>query len=55
MTDKMLELLNNCFDARIRELNALKSITKETTDIDKEIEVVESLKKLQANDMLFKI
>ena len=42
-------------DARIRELNTLKSITKETDDIDKEIEVVESLKKLQSNDMLFKI
>lgn len=55
MNDKMLELLNNCFDARIRELNALKSITKETANIDKEIEVVESLKALQGNDMLFKI
>ena len=55
MNDKMIELLNNCFNARIRELNALKSITKETTEIEKEIKCLESMKELQKNDMLFKI
>ena len=55
MNDKMRELLNNCFDARIRELNALKSISKENDEIEKEIKCLESMKELQKNDMLFKI
>ena len=55
MNDKMRELLNNCFDARIRELTALKSISKENDEIEKEIKCLESMKELQKNDMLFKI
>ena len=55
MNDKMKELLDNCFNARIRELNALKSISKENDEIEKEIKCLESMKELQKNDMLFKI
>ena len=52
MTNEMVKLLNNCFDSRIRELEALKSISVNKEEIDKEILLVKSVKEAQR---LFKI
>ena len=43
MTDKLKKLLNECFDARLRELKALKSIT-DSKEVETQIEWVEAMK-----------
>jgi len=49
MTKEMEKLLFTCFDARLRELEALKSISNNIEDIEKEITLIKSVKSCQKN------
>jgi len=54
VNDKMQRILMECFDARLRELESLKTISDHTETIDANIRSVEAIKELQKDKGLFK-
>jgi len=55
MTPKMTQLLSDCFEARIRELEVLKSVSKDKIKIEKEIQTVKEVLACHVGLGIFKI
>jgi hypothetical protein len=54
VNDKMQRILMECFDARLRELESLKTISDNIDTIDADIKSIEAIKELQKDKGLLK-